>query len=164
VPQKKFIYIYRADALNAYSELPRVDLIILDPPHYDEINYFELTYLWQKWLEGSCNDARFRDYDYWSKEICVNKKVGKDLEWYDAKLCEIVSNYVDCLCKGGKAVLILHNKDEYLLKETIRKIKKNIGNGFAFKTSYEFPKIPSSTQGLHGHKKYLCILKITRVN
>jgi hypothetical protein len=164
VPQERFLYVYRADAVNAYSELPRVDLIILDPPHYDEINYFELTYLWQKWLEGSCNDARFRDYDYWSDEVCVNRKVGKDLEWYNAKLSEIVSNYVERLRKGGKVILILHNKDKRLLKETIRKIKKNIGNGFSFKTIYEFPKIPSSTQGLHGHKKYLCILKITGVN
>jgi hypothetical protein len=164
MPQEKFLYVYRADAVNAYSELPKIDLIILDPPHYDEINYFELTYLWQKWLEGSYNDARFRDYDYWSNEICVNRKVGKDLEWYNAKLCEIVSNYVERLHKDGKAILILHNKDKRLLNETIRKIKKNIGNGFSFKTIYEFPKISSSTQGIHGHKKYLCILKITRVN
>jgi hypothetical protein len=164
IPPKKFLYIYRADVLNAWSELPPVDLVILDPPHYDELNYFELTYFWQKWLEGSCNDTRFSDYDYWSDEICVNEKVGKDLKWYNAKLCEIVYHYVDRLCKGGKAVLILHNKDKHLLNKTIEKIKKSIGNGFAFKTTYEFPKIPSSTQGLHGHKKYLCILKITRVN
>jgi DNA modification methylase len=164
MPQKKFICIYQADALNTCSELPKVDLIILDPPHYDEINYFELTYLWQKWLEGSCNDTRFRCYDYWSKEICINRKVGKDLEWYNTKLCEVVSNYVERLRKSGKAILILHNKDKHLLKETIRKIKKNIGSGFTFKTIYEFPKIPSSTQGLHGHRKYLCILKITRIN
>jgi hypothetical protein len=147
-----------------YSELPKVDLVVLDPPHYDEINYFELTYLWQKWLEGRYGDARFRCYSYWNKEICVNRKVGKDLDWYNAKLCEIVSNYVNCLCKGGRVILILHNKDKHLLKETIRRLKKDVGNGFAFKTNYMFPKIPSSTQGLHGHKKYLCILKITRVS
>lgn len=75
--RKKFIHIYRADALEKCSELPTLDLVILDPPHYDEINYFELTYLWQKWLEGSYGDVRFKYYDYWSKEICVNKKVGK---------------------------------------------------------------------------------------
>jgi hypothetical protein len=164
MPQEKFLYVYRADAVNAYSELPKVDLIILDPPHYDEINYFELTYLWQKWLEGSCNDARFRDYNYWNDEICVNRKVGKDLEWYNTKICEIVFNYVERLRENGKAILILHNKDKHLLEETIRKIKKNIRSGFSFKTTYEFPRIPSSTQGLHGHKKYLCILKITRIS
>ena len=160
--QKKFIHIFRADALEAYSKLPKLDIIILDPPHYDEINYFELTYLWQKWLEGSCNDIRFNDYSYWSKEICVNRKVGKDLEWYNTKLCEIVSNYVNCLCKGGKVLLILHNRDKNLLNETIRRVKESIGSDFTIKTSYKFPKMPSSTQGLHGHKKYLCILKIIK--
>ncbi|MGY0287594.1 MAG: hypothetical protein ACUX7D_02325 [Candidatus Methanodesulfokora washburnensis] len=164
IPQKKFIYIYKADALSAYSELPKLDLIILDPPHYDEINYFELTYLWQKWLEGSYGDIRFKCYDYWNKEICVNRRVGKDLEWYNTKLCEIVSNYANCLRRGGKVILILHNKDKSLLRKTIRKIKKCVGNDFTLKTSYEFPEIPSSTQGLHGRRKYLCILRIIRTS
>jgi hypothetical protein len=162
--QKKFITVCRADALNIFSKLPKLDLIILDPPHYDELNYFELTYLWQKWLEGSLNDVRFKDYNYWKNEICVNRKISKDLEWYNAKLCEIVSNYVNCLCKDGKIILILHNKNKCLLNETIRKIKEGIGEGFMFNTSYEFSRIPSSTQGLHGLKKYLCILKITRIS
>jgi hypothetical protein len=160
-PKKKFIYIRCADAVDACYELPKVDLIVLDPPHYDEINYFELTYLWQKWLEGSCNDTRFSTYDHWKKEICVNRKVGKNLEWYNAKLCEIVTNYINHLRKDGKIILILHNKDKHLLKETIRKIKEGIGDGFMLHSSYDFPKIPSSTQGLHKRKKYLCILKIT---
>jgi len=164
VPQKKFIHIFRADALNLHSRLPTLDLIILDPPHYEEINYFELTYLWQKWLEGSCNDIRFKYYDYWEKEICVNRRIGKDLEWYNTKLCEIVSSFANRLHKDGKAILILHNKDRNLLKTTVRKIKKFVGNDFMFKTSYKFPRIPSSTQGLHGHKKYLCLLKISRVS
>jgi hypothetical protein len=163
-PRKKFIHICRADALDIYSELPKLDLIILDPPHYDEINYFELTYLWQKWLEGNYNDVRFKYYDYWNREICVNRKTDKDLEWYNTKLCEVVLYYANRIHKNGKVILILHNKDRNLLKRTIRKIKKVVGNDFMFKTSYKFPGIPSSTQGLHKHKKYLCILKISRVS
>ncbi len=163
-PQRKFIHIYKADALERYSELPKLDFIILDPPHYDEINYFELTYLWQKWLEGNYNDARFKCYDYWNKEICVNRKIGKGLEWYNTKLSEVVSCYVNHLRNNGKSILILHNKDRNLLRRTVRKIKKVVGNGFMFKTSYKFPRIPSSTQGLHGRRKYLCILKISRAS
>lgn len=164
MPKKKFIHVCRADALDIYSKLPELDLIILDPPHYDEINYFELTYLWQKWLEGSYNDVRFKYYDYWNKEICVNRKIGKDLQWYEAKLYEVVSRYVKRLRKKGKIILILHNKDKDLLKKTVREIKEVVGNGFTFTTRYNFPKIPSSTQGLHRRKKYLCIVKIKRVN
>jgi len=162
--QKRFIHIFRADALEIYSKLPKLDTIILDPPHYDEINYFELTYLWQKWLEGGCSDARFNDYSYWSREVCVNRKIGKDLEWYNTKLCETVSNYVNCLSKGGKVILILHNRNKHLLNETIKRISESISGDFTLKTSYKFPKMPSSTQGLHGRKKYLCILKIIKAS
>jgi hypothetical protein len=162
--QKRFITVCRADALNISSKLPKLDLIILDPPHYDELNYFELTYLWQKWLEGSLNDVRFKDYDYWKNEICVNKKIEKDLEWYNTKFYEVVSNYVNCLSKDGKAILILHNKDKHLLEETIRKIKRYLGSEYMLKAGYIFPKIPSSTQGLHGHRKYLHIVKIIPVS
>lgn len=162
--QRNFIHISRADALDVCSELPKLDFVMLDPPHYDEINYFELTYLWQKWLEGNYGDVRFKYYDYWDREICINRKIGKDLEWYDAKLCEIVSCYVNRLHKNGKAILILHNRDRDLLKRTIEKIKKVIGSDFVLKTSYKSPGIPSSTQGLHKHKKYLCILKINRTS
>jgi 16S rRNA G966 N2-methylase RsmD len=162
--QKRFIHIFRADALEIYPKLPKLDTIILDPPHYDEINYFELTYLWQKWLEGSFSDARFNDYSYWSREICVNRRTGKDLEWYNTKLCDVVSNYVNCLNKGGKVILILHNRDKHLLNETIKRIGECISGSFALKTSYLSPKIPSSAQGLHGRKKYLCILKIIKTS
>jgi hypothetical protein len=162
--QKKFITVCRADALNISFKLPKLDLIILDPPHYDELNYFELTYLWQKWLEGSLNDVRFKDYNYWKNEICVNRKIGKDLEWYNTKLYEVVSNYVNCLSKDGKAILILYNKDKHLLEETIRKIKRYIGNEYMLKVGYIFPKVPSSTQGLHGYRKYLHIVKIVPVS
>lgn len=164
IPEKKSIHLCRADAFDICSELPKLDLIILDPPHYDEINYFELTYLWQKWLEGNYKDSRFKYYDYWNKEICINRKVGKDLQWYNTKLYELVSCYTNRLHKGGKAILILHNKDKDLLKTTVRRIREVIGNNFVLKTSYKFPKVPSSTQGLHGYKKYLCIVRIRRAS
>ncbi len=163
-PEKRSIHICRADAFDICSELPKSDLIILDPPHYDEINYFELTYLWQKWLEGDYNDERFKYYDYWNKEICLNRKIGKDLQWYTRKLYELLLCYVNRLRKGGKAILILHNKDENLLKRTVSEVRDIVGNDFAFTTTYIFPRIPSSTQGLHGHRKYLCIVKIKRTS
>jgi len=164
IPEKNSIHLCRADAFDMCSKLPKLDLVILDPPHYDEINYFELTYLWQKWLEGNYRDERFKYYDYWNKEICVNRKVGKDLQWYNSKLCELVSCYVNRLNRNGKVILILHNRDRDLLRRTVRKIKEAVGNSFVFKISYEFPRIPSSTQGLHRHKKYLYIVKIMRIN
>jgi len=161
---KNFVHLCKANALDVYLNLPKLDLIILDPPHYDEINYFEMTYLWQKWLEGSCKDFRFKDYHYWKDEICVNKKVGKDLGLYTTQLYEVISCYSRCLKKNGKIILILHNRDKDTLRKTIKGIKKVVGDCFIIRTKYEFPKIPSSTQGLHGRKKFLCVVKIERTN
>jgi len=162
--EKNFIHLCKANALDIYSDLPKLDLIVFDPPHYDEINYFELTYLWQKWLEGRYRDSRFRDYDYWKEEICVNKRVGKDLQWYNTQLYEIISRYTSCLRKNGKIILILHNRDRNILGMTVKGVKEVIGDNFTISTEYKFPKIPSSMQGLHGRKKYLCIVKIKRVS
>jgi hypothetical protein len=154
-----FIHIYRASALDVLSELPKLDLVILDPPHYDEINYFELTYFWQKWLEGRYGDERFRDYDYWKDEICVNERVGKDLNWYHVQLYKVIQHYMN---KSDKIILILHNRNKNVLKETVKGIKRILGTRFIIKSEYVLPKVLSSTQGLHGHKKYLCMIKINR--
>ncbi|MEM4000229.1 MAG: hypothetical protein QXW86_05515 [Saccharolobus sp.] len=154
----KFIHICKADALEIYQHLPKVDVVILDPPHYDEINYFELTYLWQKWLEGKSGDKRFTDYDYWKDEICVNKRIGKDLKWYNTQLHRVINCYINCLHKGGKILLILHNKDRNLLNSTVKEIKEGVEG--KIEIGYSFPRIPSSAQGLHGHRKYLCLIKI----
>jgi len=132
--------------------------VILDPPHYDEINYFELTYLWQKWLEGKSGDKRFTDYDYWKDEICVDKRIGKDLKWYNTQLHRVINCYINCLHKGGKILLILHNKDRNLLNSTVKEIKEGVEG--KIEIGYSFPRIPSSAQGLHGHRKYLCLIKI----
>jgi DNA modification methylase/DNA-directed RNA polymerase subunit RPC12/RpoP len=160
----KFLQILRADALEASSSLPKLDLVVLDPPHYDEINYFELTYLWQKWLEGRYKDKRFSDYLFWKKEINVNERIGKDIEWYHSRLYEAISSYTKLLKRHGKLMLMIHNKDRKLLNETVNNLKKNLGSEYTFDVKFHSPQIPSSTQGLHGNKKYLCIVRIKRVS
>ncbi|MEM1542627.1 MAG: DNA adenine methylase [Ignisphaera sp.] len=159
---EKFIHIYRSNALAASQSIPKVHLVILDPPHYDEINYFEMTYLWQKWLEGSCQDKRFRDYSYWKSEICVNEKVGKDLNWYSYQLHNVIHSYMNCLKENGRMLIMLHNKDRSLLDATVKEITSDLKGNVKVEIEYKYPRIPSSTQGLHGHRKYLCLIKIKR--
>ena len=161
---KNFIYVYRADALKICEYLPASDSIILDPPHYDQLNYFELTYLWQKWLEGRYKDKRFKDYKYWRREICVNKRIGKDLQWYNNQIYQVIKSYMPRCAKNGKIILILHNRDKKVLEETVNGIRNIIENNFKLSVIYKFPKVPSTTQGLHRRRKYLCIMRIKRVN
>ena len=158
---EKTINIFRGDAREAYLFLPRCDFVILDPPHYDQVDYYELCYLWQKWLQGSHNDMRFEDFEYWKNVISINSRIGHDLNFYNNNISRIVLCYAGTLTKHGKLVLILHNKDPAILNETVKSIKEKL-HDFKVKSSCEWPQVPSSAQGIHGRKKFLYILKIYR--
>ena len=156
----KIVSIFKCDARIAYLMLPKADFIVLDPPHYDELNYYELSYLWQKWLQGKMNDKRFKDFNYWKNEISINNRIGKDLKYYNNALSEIVPFYVNLLKKQGKLILILHNKNRRLMEKTVRMIKEKLHGSLTIKTSRKQPKVPSSAQGIHKSKKFLYILRI----
>jgi len=157
----KLINIFRSDARDAHEILPKCDFIVLDPPHYDQIDYYELYYFWQKWLEGKFSDIRFRDFSYWKNEISINNRVGHDLDYYNNSISEIVLSYAKILKKHGKLVLILHNRDLTILERTVKNIKEKL-HEFGIKSICEWPKVPSSTQGIHGRKKFLYILRVHR--
>jgi len=157
---QKFLMVSRKDARDAYEYLPRVDAVVLDPPHYDEINYFEMTYLWQKWLEGRFVDRRFTDYSFWKREICVNPRIALSLREYEQEISNLVTHYAERLTRLGCLILILHNVNKDRLKETIIQVKQTLGSQYKLKVRYKWPQIPSSTQGLNGSRKYLCIIRI----
>jgi len=155
-----FICTFRANALEALNALPdkRIDLIILDPPHYDEIQYFELTYLWQKWLEGKYKDGRFSDYSFWQQEMCINPKIGKSLEWYLGKLTVIMRCAFDKLSSRGALVLIIHHREPRVMELTLNEISSQLNRRPSI---HYFPLRFSSTSGLHGKKKYLCVARFS---
>jgi len=152
------ICIVRTDARELDTHA-KFDLILMDPPHFSEINYYELTYLWQLWLKGRCNDKRFTDFSYWKNELDVNLRVGRDLAHYIEEIAQITSKYTRALSKNGKLFLILHNSDLRILNETINHIKERIGS---IQRQEITVKVPSSAQGIHGkHKQKLHLLVIT---
>ncbi|HDN02199.1 MAG TPA: hypothetical protein ENF42_04400 [Candidatus Bathyarchaeota archaeon] len=155
-----FVCTFKADALEALCALPDkcVDLIILDPPHYDEIQYFELTYLWQKWLEGKYKDERFSDYSFWRREMCINPKIGKSLDQYLNKLINIVRCAFDKLSSQGALVLIIHHREPQIMELTLNAISRHIN---VRPSIHYVPLRFSSTSGLHGKKKYLCIARFS---
>ena len=143
------INIVRADAreLNVNTSF---DLILMDPPHFSEINYYELTYLWQLWLRGRYNDERFMDFSYWKNEIDINLRVGRDLTHYIEEIARTISKYARVLSSNGKLFLILHNSDLRILNETIRRIKEYVGS---IQHQEIMVRVPSSAQGIHGKRK-----------
>ena len=151
------ITIIRSDARNLDID-SNFDLIIMDPPHYAEINFYELTYLWQLWLKGRYNDSRFTDFSYWKHEIDVNPRLGRSLAYYIDELALIASKYTNFLSSKGRLIIIIHNKGKEILDETVKRVKKYIGN---LRYREVITNIPSSAQGIHGIRKqrlYLLII------
>jgi len=158
----KVVYVFKSDARDTYEILPKCDFVVLDPPHYDQVDYYELHYLWQKWLYGKLGDERFSDFDYWKYEISINNRVGHDFGYYEKSLSEIVSSYVKILRNRGRLVLILHNRDEAVLEKTVNKIKEGL-HGVKIRSKVSWPRVPSSTQGIHGRRKFLYILRVDKM-
>ena len=157
--QEDTIIITKSDARTLEIE-SKFDFILMDPPHFSEINYFELTFLWNVWLRGHYNDKRFTDVDFWKKEIDVNPRLGRDTYAYIDELFNIVKKYFKMLNKDGKLVLIMHATNYAFLKSLIKKLEEEL---FSVTVKKVYTRIPSSTQGIHGRKKRkLYLIKIKK--
>ena len=143
------INIIRCDVRKLDIDL-KFDIIIMDPPHYAEINYYELTYLWQLWLKGRFNDKRFVDFNYWKYELDVNPRLGRTLSYYIGEIAQVVHRYIEFLSDSGRLVLILHNSNKSALNETINQIREYVGS---LRYRRITTNIPSSAQGIHGKRK-----------
>lgn len=143
------VSIIRSDARELDMDL-KFDLIIMDPPHYAEINYYELTYLWQLWLKGRYNDKRFTDFSYWIKEIDVNPRLGRNLSYYVEEIAQVTYKYMNFLSNNGRLILILHSSNKKVFNETIKQIEKYVGS---LRYRMITTNIPSSAQGIHGKRK-----------
>jgi len=150
----RYISITRADA-RELDPSETYDVSILDPPHYGEIRYYEMTFLWQCWLYGKKRDKRFKDFSFWKKEIDVNPILGRDLTKFNEEILNVVSKYLDYT---SKTYLILHNSNRRQFNSTLRLLKKY----WNIKLDKVKLGVPTSAQGIHGkRKKYLYLLTIT---
>ncbi|MGB9694136.1 MAG: hypothetical protein ACPLYF_04765 [Fervidobacterium sp.] len=154
---QKSVGVARSDARKVEVS-SSVDLVILDPPHFNEIHYFELFYVWQRWLQGKHNDVRFADYNYWSQEIDVNPNAGRNEEYYIKEISYLVSKYLGFLRRHGELLLILHHNDKNVLGRSLKQIKDTAFCDFSVRSS--IPLVPSSAQGLHKKPKRLYLAKI----
>lgn len=91
-------------------DIESCDYVFTDPPYGDAIQYSELSYIWNSWI-----DQTFCIQD----EIIVNpaqNKTNKEFfELLDASLC----NIYNALKKGGRFTLCFQNKDFSVWKHII---------------------------------------------
>ena len=87
-----------------------VDYVIVDPPHTDEAQFFELSLFYTAWLN--------RKLDF-SKELIINRKQGKDVDTYLDMLKTASHRVYDSLKRNGHYTMILHGDNQNVLDSCV---------------------------------------------
>ncbi len=96
-----------------------VDLVFTDPPFGANINYSDMNFLWEAWLERFTNTR---------PEAIVNRVQGKDVEAYTTLMTASLKEAHRVLREGGKLVLIFMNSAESIWASLRRSLAES---GFA---------------------------------
>jgi len=95
--------IYNKSSLNMPEiESSSVDYLITDPPYGDTIQYSELSYIWNCWLE--------KDFDI-EDEVIINPVQKKGANEYYDQLAAFIGEAKRVLKKDAYFTLAFHNKD-----------------------------------------------------
>ena len=95
------------------SQRPRnnsIDLVLTDPPYFDDVQYAELAALFLAWADavGLVADSTTLDL---GAEAVVNSTRGTDAERYRALLTAIFTETARTLAADGLMILTYHNSD-----------------------------------------------------
>jgi hypothetical protein len=102
-----------ADATKMLLPKNSLDYVIIDPPHTDEAQFFELSLFYTSWLRKK---LRFKD------ELVINPKQGKTLEIYMKMLKEAARRLYYALKPDKYFTIILHEEDQSILKNCVETI------------------------------------------
>jgi hypothetical protein len=102
---------------SARVRLPKdsVDYVIVDPPHSDEAQFFELSLFYASWLREKLN---------FNQELIVNNKQGKDVRTYLQMLTKASQKAFDSLKVNGHYTMILHDFDREFLGGCVNAVKR----------------------------------------
>jgi hypothetical protein len=97
------------------ASLPKnsLDYVIIDPPHTDEAQFFELSLLYTSWMK---KELQFKN------ELIINPKQGKTLHVYLRILREAVKRVHYALKPRKYFTTILHEEDQNILNACIETI------------------------------------------
>jgi len=103
-----------ADAARVQLPKNSVDYVIVDPPHSDEAQFFELSLFYTAWLRKRLN---------FKQELIINEKQGKDVETYLRMLRSASKRVYESLKIGGHYTMILHSLDHEFLDSCANAVK-----------------------------------------
>ncbi len=109
----------RAPAQGLAGILPRgfFDALVTDPPHYDEVQYYELSLLHIYWLQAGMGEHELRDaLEAYGYEVVVNPRRGVGEREYLEMLGEAFSSVAYTLKPGAPSLILLHEEDTARLK------------------------------------------------
>lgn len=91
-----------------------VDLVITDPPYYDNVQYSELSEYFYVWLHQVLKDEyeQFRSkHTPSAREIVANSRVGKDEEFFVESLTNVFTECNRVLKDDGELIFTYHHND-----------------------------------------------------
>lgn len=100
---KPVFKIYNKSSLKMSEVKPSsVDYLITDPPYGDTIQYSELSYIWNCWLE--------KEFEI-ENEVIINPVQNKGINEYNDQLAAFIGEAKRVLKKNAYFTLAFHNKD-----------------------------------------------------
>ncbi len=109
-------YIIHNKSSLPLAELPdsSIDFIITDPPYGEAIQYSELSFIWNTWLN--------KNYSI-QDEVIINPVQNKGISEFHDAISEFIQNSYRVLKSNCYFTLCFHNKEVKIWAEIIRKIR-----------------------------------------
>ena len=101
---------------------PIADAIVTDPPHADETQYFELSFLHNSWycvLQNPIQWQECAELQWYKEEIVVNPQQGKSVKEYLKLLGLAFAGLRSILRPNGILIVMLHEENKKLLQKMI---------------------------------------------
>jgi DNA modification methylase len=93
-----------------------INYVLTDPPYGDVIQYSELTFIWNTWIEKNQNVI---------EELIINPVQDKDMDYFIAQISIFISECFRVLKDNGKITICFQNKDPDIWFKLIRIAKFN---------------------------------------
>jgi hypothetical protein len=114
-----------------------VDFLLTDPPFGGDVQFLELTTLWNAWLN---NDVSYED------EITINSKQNKDTDYYHNMLDSSFSEFYKKVKPGKWAVIMFHSTETEIFNSLI---KAATFNGFKLEKILHQPRLRDNVEALN---------------
>lgn len=108
--------LYNQSSLKTRLKADSVDYIITDPPYGDAIQYSELSYIWNSWINQKYNIK---------EEVIINPFQKKGFDEFLSFLSKSVKEARRILKKGKYYTLCFHNKEFKIWKGVLDLFKDN---------------------------------------